>query len=76
MRKLVKMGHLPDVERVGCGDVKETTTAFEFSDEIEGAPDLVGGGTNTDGSSASGGASTEPLQTPDADEWEVSIDDI
>ncbi len=38
MRKLVKMGHLPDIERVGCGDVKEATTAFEFSDEVEGAP--------------------------------------
>ena len=78
MRKLVKMGHLPDIERVGCGDVKETTTAFEFSDEVEGAPDLVGR-TNADELAASGGGSalpTEQLQAPAADEWEVSIDDI
>lgn len=79
MRKLVKMGHLPDIERVGCGDTKEATTAFEFSDEVEGAPNLVGGGTDADGSVASAGGSTlptEPLQAPAADEWEVSIDDI
>ena len=49
----------------------------QWSDEVEGAPDLVGGG--GDSSAASGGGSalsTEPLQAPAADEWEVSIDDI
>lgn len=78
MRKLVKMGHLPDIERVGCGDVKEATTAFEFSDEL-GEPSGSGDGSEA-ASHATAGGSALPAdaagQAPVEDDWEVSIDDI
>ena len=78
MRKLVKMGHLPDIERVGCGDVKEATTAFEFSDEL-GEPSDSGDGSEA-ASHATAGSSALPAdaagQAPVEDDWEVSIDDI
>lgn len=72
VRKLIKMGHLPDIERVGCGDVTETKTAFEFSDEVESTPTLKS--VHIPSSSEPDEALTNVVD--DADEWTVSIDDI
>lgn len=77
VRKLVKMGHLPDIERVGCGDMETSTSAFEFSDEGATVETTV----PTSGSEASN-VSLAPapapatFEAPPSNDWEVDIDEI
>ena len=78
VRKLVKMGHLPDIERVGCGDMETSKSAFEFSDE--GATGATAASTATTSGADASDAPLVPAPTtfeaPPSNDWEVDIDEI